>query len=95
MSAEDRSAIDDRKELIASRARMLAHTAIAAGVAWSWRLGERPTDPQSRDRWLDAASTVAAYRDRYKVTSNLPAGGVAASDAQRAERERARAPGSS
>ena len=40
-------------------------------------------------RWLDAATTVAAYRDRYKITSDLPVGGGAKNDAQRADRQRA------
>ena len=38
---------------------------------------------------MGAATTVAAYRDRYKVTSDLPVGGGAKNDAQRADRERA------
>ena len=44
----------------------------------------------------------AAYRDRYKLTSDLPLGGGAKNDAQRADRQRAlaalrsvRAPGAS
>ena len=45
--------------------------------------------PSDRERWIRAASTVAAYRDRYKVTGDLPLGGGAANDAQRADRRRA------
>ena len=89
MSAEDRQAIDERKELIESRARMLAETAIAAGEAWTWRLGGRPGYARDHNRSVDAAMTVAAYRDRYKVTSHLPVGAGADSDAQRADRQRA------
>lgn len=89
MSAEDRRAIDERKELIESRARMLADTAIATGEAWAQRMGARPESAHDRDRWIDATTTVAAYRDRYEVTSDLPVGGEADSDARRAERQRA------
>ena len=83
MSAEDRQAIDERKELIESRARALAEHAVAK---------PRGLDPAPRaarvaagddEAWLAAATTVAAYRDRYKVTSDLPVGGGAKNDAQR------------
>ena len=39
MSAEDRQAIDERKELIESRARILAEAAVASREAWTRRLG--------------------------------------------------------
>lgn len=38
---------------------------------------------------MDAATTIAAYRDRHKVTSDLPVGVGAKNDAQRADRQRA------
>ena len=86
MAAEDRQAIDQRKELIEARARALAEEAVASGEAWTRRLG--------RDHGgapMDAATTIAAYRDRYKITSDLPVGGGAKTDAQRADRGRAQA----
>lgn len=89
MSLENRQAIDERKAMIESRARSLAETAIVSGDAWVRRLGERPTDPQDRVRWVDAITTVAAYRDRHKVSSDLPVGGGVDGDVQRAERQRA------
>ena len=89
MSAEDRQAIDERKELIESRARALAEDAVAGHEAWTRRLGPRPVDAGDGEAWLDAATTVAAYRDRYKITSDLPVGGGAKNDAQRADRQRA------
>jgi hypothetical protein len=84
MSAEDRQAIDQRKELIESRARALAEEAGISGEAWTRRLGQR-----HGGAGIDAATTVAAYRDRYKVMSDLPVGGGAKNDAQRADRQRA------
>jgi conjugative relaxase-like TrwC/TraI family protein len=89
MNDDDRRAIDERKQLIESRARALADDATASDARWIRRLGRIPDGPAARDRWLEAASTVAAYRDRYGVTSDLPAGGGAASDAQKADRLRA------
>ncbi len=89
LSADDRQAIDERKELIESRARALAADAVAGRQAWVRRLGPRSSDAGNGEAWLDAATTVAAYRDRYKVTSDLPVGGGVKNDAQRADRQRA------
>lgn len=84
MSAEDRQAIDQRKELIESRARALAEEAVISGEAWTRRLvGDHG------EAWVEAATTVAAYRDRYKVMSDLPVGGSTKTDSQRADRQRA------
>jgi conjugative relaxase-like TrwC/TraI family protein len=90
MSAEDRKAIDERTELIEARALALATAAVDAGASWGRRLGSPPSDPKDRTSWILAAATVAAYRDRYKIESDLPVGGgEAAHDAQRADRRRA------
>lgn len=83
MSAEDRQAIDQRKELIELRARALAEEAVSGGDAWTRRLGQHHGGAS-----IDTATTVAAYRDRYKVMSDLPVGGGAKNDAQRADRQR-------
>src|SRR5690606_24143391 len=84
-----RQAIDQRKELIESRARALLDVGIGGGAAWTNRLGEPPQDPAQREQWARAATSVAAYRDRYTITSDLPLAGGAADDAQRADRRRA------
>lgn len=89
MSAEDRQAIDQRKELIESRARAIAEDAVASREAWAGRLGPRHSCSGVGDSWPAAVETVAAYRDRYKITSDLPVGGVAENHAQRADRHRA------
>jgi hypothetical protein len=89
MSDEDRQAIDERKELIEDRARALAEQALAAREPWTRRFGTPPASRNGRDRWLGALTTVAAYRDRYAITSNQPTGGGADNDAQRADRQRA------
>jgi hypothetical protein len=90
MSAEDRQAIDQRKELIESRARAVAEDAVASGEAWVRRLAPRPAGTGPDAAWLGAVTTVAAYRDRYKIISDLPVGGSTKNDAQRADRQRVR-----
>lgn len=89
MDDEDRQAIDERKALIESHARAILEEAVASRQGWVRRLGELPSDSAERERWLVAASTVAAYRDRYQITSNSVLGGGVSTDAQRAERARA------
>lgn len=89
MSAEDRQAVGERKELIEARARRLAELATSRGVQWTRGLGKMPSESESRTRWLDAAVTVAAYRDRYNVLSDVPVGGGVCNDAQRLDRQRA------
>ncbi len=89
MSAEDRQAIDERKELIEARARALAEGAVAGREPWTRRLGPRPVGAPGTGVWIDAATTVAAYRDRYKLISEMAVGGGTKDDAQRADRQRA------
>jgi hypothetical protein len=86
MRDQDRRAVDERKRLIETRARSLAEAAEASDARWIRRLGRMPDEPAERDRWLEAAGTVAAYRDRYGVTSDLPVDAGASSDAQNIER---------
>lgn len=86
MSDEERHAIDGRKQLIEGRARTLAEQALAAHEPWTRRLGTPPVGRNERARWLDALTTVAAYRDRYDITTNQPVGVGAKSDAQREDR---------
>jgi hypothetical protein len=89
MDDEHREALARRKELIEGRAQSLAEEAVATNAAWTKRLGAEPSDRDERDRWLAALSTVAAYRDRYAVTTAQPLGEPARTDAQRSERRRA------
>ncbi|MEQ7845807.1 MobF family relaxase [Nocardioides kribbensis] len=89
MSAEDRQAINERAELIEARALALAAAAVETGAPWTRRLGTAPTDAKASELWLFAAATVAAYRDRYRIASQLPIGSGANHEAQRADRQRA------
>lgn len=47
-------------------------------------------DPRDRQRWLRAASVVAAYRDRYDIDSSSALGAESGTDAQRLDAARAR-----
>lgn len=89
MSEEDQRAIAERIELIEGRAHFLAEQAIKAEATWVRRLGGPPTQPDARGSWVTAVATVAAYRDRYAVTSRRPLGdAVSSSDVQDADRRR-------
>ncbi|MBF4768630.1 relaxase domain-containing protein [Nocardioides agariphilus] len=89
MSAEDRRSIDERAQLIETRAYALAAAAVDAGAPWARRLGKAPADPMANESWLRAAAIVAAYRDRYKSESDLPTGRGSSSEAQRVDQRRA------
>lgn len=87
MAPEMRQALDERRDLIEQRATDLADRAIHDRDPWVKQLGEVPT--VERDRWIRNVRTIAAYRDRYGVTSRIPLGPVPDTDAQRLDRARA------
>ncbi|MGZ6583117.1 MAG: MobF family relaxase [Solirubrobacteraceae bacterium] len=89
MSDENRQAIDERKALIEARAHALASSALASTEPWTSGIIAPPSNDQDLKSWQEAVATVAAYRDRYGVTSDRPVGSRADSDAQRADRIRA------
>ncbi|WP_344043593.1 MobF family relaxase [Nocardioides panacihumi] len=89
MADEDRQAIDQRKRLIEERACALAEQAIETSAPWLRRLDPFGVAGRDRERWIAALATVAAYRDRYEITSNLPLGGGPTTEAQRADRQHA------
>jgi hypothetical protein len=90
MGDEHRQAIDERADLIEARARALVAAAVDCDAPWCRRLGTPPTEPQARELWTQTAATVAAYRDRYKIDIDLPLGGGAPDEDERADRQRAR-----
>jgi conjugative relaxase-like TrwC/TraI family protein len=89
MTDENRQAIDERKHLIDARARACAEEAVENRAAWTRRLGPPPAGTLDREAWITIVTTVAAYRDRYGIVSDLPVGGRATNDAQETERRRA------
>ena len=62
-------ALDARARLIDARATLLVERARAAAAAWLGELGPVPREATERSNWDACARTVAAYRDRYGVTS--------------------------
>jgi conjugative relaxase-like TrwC/TraI family protein len=67
MSPEMKTALTERQTLMESRAVALAANAVEAGEPWLRGLGTPPTTDAARSHWLNEVSTVAAYRDRYRV----------------------------
>jgi len=91
MTAEMRSALDERRDLIETRATELAETAIAERAPWLKKVGKPPTGARERQRWLQQIATIAAYRDRYGITSTSMLGAQPENEAQRSDATRARA----
>lgn len=87
MTPEMREALKQRRELIETRAVTLAEAAADARPAWLRRLGIPPSTLAARCTWLSAVLTVAAYRDRYQITSDLPLGPGGRTEAERADRD--------
>jgi hypothetical protein len=40
--------------------------------SWVRRLGIPPTDPRARERWIEAVTTVVAYRERWNIDDEPP-----------------------
>ncbi|MBX3087947.1 MAG: conjugal transfer protein, partial [Cryobacterium sp.] len=91
MSDEMRQALAERRELIEARADAVLDAAIAESAPWVAALGAEPADPQRATAWRRAASVVAAYRDRYQVTSAAVLGSSPNSTAQKIDHARAEA----
>lgn len=90
MDEEMQRALAERHSLISQRALALAEAALADHEPWTAALGQPPADAKSLRQWQRHATTVAAYRDRYGVTSKDPLGLKGTTDAQSLDRARAR-----
>ena len=89
MTGEMRTALQERHQLIESRARHLSKEAVRTGAPWLHRLGQPPVHPRAWARWMRAVETVAAYRDRYRIDVSNALGETPGSDAQRLDAARA------
>lgn len=89
MSDEDRQAIVERKQRIEERATALAQDAVKLGASWLRALRVLHVEPSNLAEYEFNVATVAAYRDRYQITSDLPVGAGAPTEVQRVERRRA------
>lgn len=65
-----RQALSEREAAITKRAHDLVRHAIAEKEPWIQDLGPLPTDHAAASAWLARATTVAAYRDRYRITTD-------------------------
>ena len=91
MPSAMREALDERKNLIEARASTLAEAAAVERPAWVRRLGDPPASQAAHRDWIASVATIAAYRDRYQVVSDLPLGPGARSEAENSDRNRAHA----
>ncbi|GAB2473203.1 hypothetical protein GCM10007967_29880 [Xylanimonas ulmi] len=83
---EVREALDRRRDLMEARALALAEEAVARRLPWTRTLGSAPLGVVDRKRWITALGVVAAYRDRYDVTTSAPLGSVPGTDLQATDR---------
>jgi hypothetical protein len=84
-------AVRQREDAIVRRARALAEEAVRTGATWAKAFGPPPTRAVVAEAWWDRVSVIAAYRDRWRVTTSSVLGDLAdiGSRAQAAHRRRA------
>ncbi|MGO9658033.1 MAG: AAA family ATPase [Acidimicrobiales bacterium] len=85
-------AVAEREDAIVRRARDLAEAAVRTGANWAKPFGVPPSRPVVAEAWRDRLSVIAAYRDRWSITTGSTLGDMAdiGSFAQAAHRNRAR-----
>jgi hypothetical protein len=76
-------ALAERGQAMEERAWTLAVQAIESRESWVKSLGTRPKDPDPLNDWLHEVSSVAAYRDHWRIEGQRPLGPV--SDGQNTE----------
>ena len=91
MATDMRNALDQRQNLIETRADAALDIALNEAAPWTEALGTPPTDRRRYTAWRQAARTVAAYRDRYQIADDTPLGSPPTSTAQKIDAARARA----
>lgn len=74
---------------IETRAQQLVQAAITSNESWVGRCGAMPADSSARAEWAKAVGTVAAYRDRYGISSRSALGDLPPNDAQKLDAARA------
>jgi len=63
-------ALAERDQAMQARAQQLAAAAVANREPWVLHLGPPPASASNRTAWLAAVTTIAAYRDRWNLTSD-------------------------
>ena len=91
ISTEMRKALTERRELIQQCVEAVLDQALSGRQKWALALGDAPTEPKAAAMWRRHAQTVAAYRDRYGITTRTPLGPAPDSDVQKIDAARAKA----
>lgn len=91
MDDEMRQALNERRDLIEARADAVLDRALNEAAPWTAELGPRPAEARKLSTWRRSARVVAAYRDRYQVTTDTALGIPPESVAQKIDAARARA----
>lgn len=89
MTSDMRHALDERRQLIEHRTTTVLDSALTDQEPWAAALGPEPEGEKEAKAWRRNARVVAAYRDRYQVTSSRPLGPEPESAAQRIDHARA------
>lgn len=89
MAGEMRHALDERRQLIEQRTTTVLDSALTDQEPWTASLGPEPEGEKEAKAWRRNARVVAAYRDRYQVTSSRPLGPEPESAAQKIDHARA------
>jgi conjugative relaxase-like TrwC/TraI family protein len=90
MAVEMRQALDERSDLIESRANAVLDEALLGGARWVLALGVVPRGREATG-WRLQARTVAAYRDRYAIVGTRALGATPQTETQRRDTAHARA----
>lgn len=90
MTAEMGKALTERRELIRQRADAILDQAVTNQEEWVQELGRAPEEAKAATLWRRQARTVAAYRDRYSITTPTPLGPAPDSDVQKIDAARAK-----
>lgn len=90
MSDDMRHALTERRALIEDRADAVLDRDLADAAVWTAVLGAQPSDSRSAP-WRRSARVIAAYRDRYQITSDAALGAPPETTMQKIDRARAEA----
>lgn len=91
ISTEMKKALTERRQLIQQRAEAVLNQALSERQEWALALGDAPAELEAAAAWRRQAQTVAAYRDRYGITTRTPLDPAPDSDAQKIDAARAKA----
>ena len=91
MTTDMRNALTERRDLLEARADAILNQVLNNGESWITELGAPPKDERAAATWRRHARTVAAYRDRYRVTGSTALGAPQKSTAGKLDTARANA----